>query len=115
MALAFYMDHNVPSAITDGLRLRGVDVITAYEDAAHELDDTILLDRAFAMQRIVFTRDRDFLIEGTRRQRSGVPFYGIIYAHQQDVSIGVCIEQLELIAKVGQLKDVLDVVTFLPI
>jgi hypothetical protein len=26
--VAFYMDHNVPRAITEGLRLRGVDVIT---------------------------------------------------------------------------------------
>lgn len=28
MALALYMDHHVPRAITDGLRLRGVDVLT---------------------------------------------------------------------------------------
>jgi hypothetical protein len=35
MALAYYMDHNVSSAITNGLRSRGVDVITAYEDGAY--------------------------------------------------------------------------------
>ena len=34
MPIAFYMDHHVPHAITLGLRLRGVDVITAYEDGA---------------------------------------------------------------------------------
>ena len=33
MSLAFYMDHHVPRAITVGLRLRGVDVLTAYEAA----------------------------------------------------------------------------------
>lgn len=53
MALAFYMDHNVSSAITNGLRVRGVDVITAYEDGSHTLDDADLLDRASVMQRIV--------------------------------------------------------------
>jgi predicted nuclease of predicted toxin-antitoxin system len=115
MALAFYMDHNVPSAITNGLRLRSVDVITAYEDSAHELDDSTLLDRASAMQRIVFTRDKDFLIEATRRQRLGIPFYGIIYAHQRHVSIGTCVEQLELIAKIGQLDDVVNLVKHLPL
>jgi hypothetical protein len=34
MALEFYMDQNVPRAIAIGLRLRGVDVVTAYEDGA---------------------------------------------------------------------------------
>ena len=30
MPIKLYMDHHVPRAITTGLRLRGVDVITAY-------------------------------------------------------------------------------------
>jgi len=32
VALALYMDHHVPRAITVGLRLRQVDVLTANED-----------------------------------------------------------------------------------
>lgn len=39
MALALYLDHNVPRAIASGLRQRGVDVLTAREDGAHELSD----------------------------------------------------------------------------
>jgi hypothetical protein len=39
MSIAFYMDHHVPRAITVGLRLRGVDVLTAYEDGQSELAD----------------------------------------------------------------------------
>lgn len=31
--IALYMDHHVPRAITEGLRLRGVDVITAHKMA----------------------------------------------------------------------------------
>jgi hypothetical protein len=31
MPIALYLDHHVPRAITLGLRLRGVEVITAYE------------------------------------------------------------------------------------
>jgi len=34
MAVALYMDQHVPRAIAAGLRLRGVDVLTAYEDGA---------------------------------------------------------------------------------
>jgi len=44
MAIKLYMDHHVPKSITVGLRLREVDVITAYEDESHELDDPLLLD-----------------------------------------------------------------------
>ena len=40
MAIALYMDQPVPRAITTGLRLRGVDVITAYEDGADRMDDS---------------------------------------------------------------------------
>ncbi len=35
--LSFYMEQHVPSAITRGLRRRGVDVLTAEEDGAAEL------------------------------------------------------------------------------
>jgi len=42
--LALYMDHNVPRAVSEGLRLRGIDVITAYEDSADDMNDPALLD-----------------------------------------------------------------------
>lgn len=115
MAIAFYMDHNVPSSITAGLRVRGVDVITAYEDGTYELDDAILLDRASEMHRVVFTRDDDFLVEAARRQRAGTSFHGVIYAHQLHVSIGICVDQLEIIAKAGKLDDILNTVLYLPL
>ncbi len=44
MSLSLYMDHHVPKAITVGLRLRGVDVMTAHEDDASALSDEKLLD-----------------------------------------------------------------------
>lgn len=34
MAIALYMDHHVPRAITVGLRVRGVAILTAEEDGA---------------------------------------------------------------------------------
>ncbi len=58
MTIRLYMDHNVPRAITNGLKLKGVDLITAYEDGSSQLDDTELLDRASKLERVLFTRDR---------------------------------------------------------
>jgi hypothetical protein len=115
MPIAFYMDHHVPRAITLGLRLRGVDVITAHEDGTSELDDAGLLDRAGELGRVLFTRDDDLLAEATTRQREGIPFYGIVYAHQLRVSIGRCVEGLELIAKAGEPADLMNEVMFLPL
>jgi hypothetical protein len=109
------MDHHVPRAITIGLRLRSVDVITGYENGASELDDPVLLDRVSAVERVLFTRDDDLLVEATRRQREGTPFRGVIYAHQLRVSIGRCIQDLEIIAKAGEPEDVRNTVIFLPL
>ena len=36
--LALYMDQHVPRAITEGLRLRRIDVTTAYEDDASDME-----------------------------------------------------------------------------
>jgi hypothetical protein len=49
MSIPLYMDHHVPKAITTGLRLREVNVITCYEDGTDQLDDDLLLQRAHGL------------------------------------------------------------------
>jgi predicted nuclease of predicted toxin-antitoxin system len=102
MSVGLYMDVHVRRAVTNGLRLRGVDVLTAQEDGARELSDPDLLDRATVLGRALFTQDDDLLREAARRLRSGAPFAGVIYAHQLNVTVGQCIDDLELIAKVTE-------------
>jgi hypothetical protein len=108
------MDHNVPRAITAGLRRRGIDVLSAYEDGAHEMEDAALLDRAQELGRVLFSRDDDLVREATRRQREGLSFSGVIYAHQRDVSIGRCTLDLYLIAEAREPEELRDRVIFLP-
>ena len=115
MSLKLYMDHHVPRAITMGLRLRQVDVLTAYEDQAHKIADPDLLDRATRLGRVLFTQDDDLLAEATHRQRLGIGFGGVIYAHQEVVSIGQCVQDLEVIATVGNEEDVAERVIYLPL
>jgi uncharacterized protein DUF5615 len=109
------MDHHVPRAITNGLRLRGVDVLTAREDGANELSDPALLDRVEELGRVVFTQDDDLLTEATQRQRQGRSFSGVIYAHQLRISIGDCVRDLEVIAKVGEPVDMTGQTLSLPL
>lgn len=115
MPLALYMDHHVPQAITYGLRLRDIEVLTAYEDDAYELEDADLLDRATELNRTLFTQDDDLLAEGARRQIANIPFCGIIYAHQLRVSIGRCVRDLEVLAKAGEPDDLKNEIIFLPL
>ena len=94
---------------------REVDVITASEDGAERLDDPDLLDRASELERVIFTRDADSLVEVQRRQKAAIFFYGVIYAHQLRVSIGTCIQDLEILAKVGEPDDYINRVEYLPL
>jgi predicted nuclease of predicted toxin-antitoxin system len=64
------MDVHVRRAITHELRLRGVDVMTARDDGAAELDDASLLDRASVQSRVLFTQDDDLLREALRDRRA---------------------------------------------
>jgi hypothetical protein len=109
------MDVHVPAAVTTGLRRRKVDVLTAQTDNAERLPDHFLLERATTLGRVLFTEDEDLLAEAERRQRGGRPFAGVIYAHQLRVTIGLCVNDLELMAKVYEPADMADRVEYLPL
>ena len=115
MSVALYMDHHVPSAVTEGLRRRGIDVRTAEEDASAELDDERLLARVTQLNRVLYTQDEDFLAIANRWLRDQRTFAGLIYGHQLRVPIGTAIADLELIARVGEPEDTRNRVYFLPL
>jgi len=77
MTVSLYMDHHVPKAITTALHLRGVDVLTAYEDGTDQLDDAHLLQRAHELKRALFTQDDDLLEEAAKCHRTGTAFSGL--------------------------------------
>jgi len=109
------MDVHVRRAVTVGLRLRGIDVRTAQEDGFARASDSELLDRATELARIVFTQDDDFLREAAERQARQQYFTGVVYAHQLKVTIGQCIADLELIAKLGEPEEFANRVEYLPL
>ncbi len=74
-----------------------------------------MLDRASSLGRILFTRDDDLVAEASRRQTAGVPFAGVIYAHQRKVTIGQCVLDLELIARVCEQEEWMSRMEYLPL
>ena len=63
----------------------------------------------------MFTRDDDFLREATRRLRVRESFLGVIYTHQIGLSIGECIQELELIAFATETEEYRNRVEYLPL
>lgn len=114
MSVKLYMDVHVKRAVTDALRLRGVDVLTAREDNSAELEDDLLLDRATELNRVLFSQDDDLLREANKRQQKGESFAGVVYAHQLNITVGQCIDDLELIAKATDLAEWMNAVVYLP-
>lgn len=115
MALLLYMDVHVPAAITEGLRRRDVDVLTSQEDGTREADDEALLARAVDLDRMLFSEDRDLLRIAREWQLRGQSFPGLVFAHQSGLSIGQCIEDLELLVKCCDPDEMASRVIFLPL
>ena len=114
MTVALYMDVHVHRAITNGLRIRGVDVLTAQEDGYRTAADDHLLDRATELGWVLFNQDEDLLVEAKRRQTVGTQISGVVYGHQMRATIGRCVGDLKLIAKLAEPDEMANRVEFLP-
>jgi Domain of unknown function (DUF5615) len=112
--LSFYMDHHVHRSITEGLRRRGINVVTAFDDGRHEDEDEALLERAVELERIIVSQDDDLLKIATHWQRSSRGFPGVVYAIQQHIDIGGTIEYLELIAHLKTADEMRNSIEYVP-
>jgi hypothetical protein len=110
-----YMDVHVPGAVTEGLRRRGVSVLTSQEDGTRRDADDSLLVRATELGRLLVTQDEDFLPLAAQWQASSRRFTGIAYTPQLRISIGRFIEDLELLALCATADELADRVTYLPL
>jgi predicted nuclease of predicted toxin-antitoxin system len=102
------MDEHVPTAVSQGLRRRGVDVLTTQEAGLLSVSDEEHLKFAAEAGRIIFTQDADFL----RLHAARFPHKGIIYAPQQ-TSISNIIRGLMLICDLYTPEDMVNHVEFL--
>ena len=106
--IKFYMDEHVAKAVTEGLRRRGVDLVTMQELGLHSANDRQHLERAVQEGRVVVTQDTDFL----RLHAAGVSHQGIVYASQQ-TPVPQMLRGLMLIHDVLSSEDMIRHVEFL--
>ncbi|HLI27413.1 MAG TPA: DUF5615 family PIN-like protein [Chloroflexota bacterium] len=102
------MDEHVPRAVTEGLRRRGVDVLTAQEAGLLHLMDAQHLTFARNAGRVIVTQDADFL----RLHAAGHAHAGIVYAPQQ-TPIGAMVRGLMLIHDIVTPAEMMNHVEFL--
>ena len=114
MGVALYMDVHVPGPITQQLRRRGIDVLTAHDDAHDQFDDEDVLLRATELGRVVFTQDVRFRVLAEDRQRQGRELARLLFGPQLGGTIGQYVQDLELIAKASEPAEWRSVIQFLP-
>ena len=105
----------MPAAITSGLRLRNIDVLTSQEDGTDRLPDDRLLDRSTELGRILFSQDDDLLALAAERQQESIPFNGVIYAHQLSAGIGTLVNDINLVLSCCSATELANCVTYLPL
>lgn len=115
MTIRLFMDVHVPLSVTEALRDRNVDVVTAQEDGASLMTDAELLDRSTALGRVLFSQDSDLIVLAQQRIANGQPFTGVLYAHQLRMTIGQLVEELHVISVAGEPEDLRDRIEFLPL
>ena len=74
MKLRYHLDENVPNAIANGLRLRGLDVTTSKDAGLLAATDDEQIEWAKQQHRAIFTTDDDFL----RLASAGTEHAGIV-------------------------------------
>jgi hypothetical protein len=78
-------------------------------------EDILLLDRATALERVLFSQDDDLLAIARTHQAQEVFFAGLIYGHQLAATIGKYVLDLEVVCTVLDPEDMTNRIEYLPL
>lgn len=99
--VSLYLDENLSPKIAEQLRQRGIDAVCVRDLDLLGDEDVNHLERATKLGRALVTSDIDFL----RLAATGVSHAGIIFANQQDYTLGDWVKNLELLCFVYSSED----------
>jgi predicted nuclease of predicted toxin-antitoxin system len=105
----FYLDEHIPKAVAEGLRRRGIDVLTIQDSGRLGDPDREQLAFATMKRRVMVTFDDDFLA----LDAAGIPHAGIVFSQAGQRSVGELIEMLVLIANVIEPEEMRNHVEFI--
>lgn len=108
-ALRFHLDENVPVAVADALRRRGIDVTTTQDADMLGADDGAQLELCARERRVLVTQDMDFL----RLHREGEEHAGIACCALGTRAIGEMVRSLVLLHELFTAEEMVRHVEFL--
>jgi len=109
MEIRYYLDEHMDPAVAAGLRQRGMDVTTTTEEGLVGATDEDQLAYALANQRVLVTRDSDFLV----LHSTGVSHAGIAFWHSRHRNLGQLILDLTLLWRVCTAEEMAGRVEYL--
>ncbi len=109
-SIKVYTNESVDVAIAEGLKRRGVEAWSAKDTGNLGLTDIEQIQYATEEEATIFTHDDDFLslIAETDREH-----HGIIYVHQQKLSIGACIRRIKALVQTRTPEEIKNHIEFL--
>ena len=110
--LSGFADEHVKAAIVEGLRLRGMDVVTAQERDQRQVDDEALLAVATREGRLLLTNDADFLRIHSRWLSHQKSHAGIVF-WRQDLAVGPAVRRILQYALKSSPADAANALRFL--
>ncbi|MEA1963671.1 MAG: DUF5615 family PIN-like protein [Candidatus Aerophobetes bacterium] len=105
-----YIDESVDVRVAEGLKRRGIDAWSSKDAGKLGLTDEEQLKYAFEEKAIIFTHDDDFLGIAAKSNRE---HYGLIYVHQQKMSIGEYIRQIKNLVETKLVEEMRNRIVFL--
>ena len=112
-AIRIYTDENVNPAVAEGLRRRSVDAWSAAEAVTLGLSDEEQLTYATQERAVLFTHDADLISIALIWTEQAKEHSGVIYVHQNSLSIGECIRRLKEYTDTLEAEDMKNRVEFL--
>ncbi len=109
MPLPLLFDEHIPYAVIEGLRRRKIDVIVVQQTDLYSAEDLPIIEAAQKQQRIVYTRDADFI----RHHARGIPHAGIFYHHPLAYSVGEAVRRVALACEIYALVEMENRLEFL--
>jgi predicted nuclease of predicted toxin-antitoxin system len=111
--LKIYTDENVDVRVAEGLRRRGVEAVSVYDEGKEGLTDTEQLAHAASLGALIFTHDPDLIEIAIDINRKGQDHYGVIFVEMQRLRVGECIRRLALYADVVAAEEMINRIEFL--
>ena len=108
-AISFYFDEHVPWAVANGLRQRGIDILTVQEAGRTGLSDAEQLAFARAQGRVTMTHDTDFL----ELAANGIEHAGLTFCYLTKYPPGALLQALLIVHGAMTAEEMLNHVEYL--